>query len=179
VTDDAGWGLPDFLPPRVVRRALRDDARETIAARQAEEERERLAEARHSRAVALHCEMAEARGEDISAVAIATGRFSGRSVLDILAAAGAAGDRQDVIDQARLYREGAGDPAPLHVEVGEPRIISSPVKRSIASRSRHWQAWRERVAEAEAARLAVRADREALAHRNDLGIAAGTLRARP
>jgi hypothetical protein len=94
-------------------------------------------------------------------VALATGRIAGRSVGDILAAASAAADRDDVVTEARLHRDGYGDPESLtHVMVGEPRIVSSPVKRTIASRSRRWQGWQEKKAAAEAARRAVEADRD-------------------
>jgi hypothetical protein len=47
-----------------------------------------------------------------------------------------------------------------HIEVGEPVIISSPVKRKIASRSRHWQDWQAKKKAAEAARRAVEAERD-------------------
>ena len=161
MTEVAGWGAaPDFLPPSVARRALRDDAREAIAEKQAEAEREALAEERHSRAMTLYCQQAEARGEEISAVALATGKIRGRSVQDILTAAVAAADRADVITEARLHRDGHGDPEPLHVEFGEPVIAVSPVKRSILTRSRHWQEWQEKKKAAEAARRAVEADRD-------------------
>jgi hypothetical protein len=65
-----------------------------------------------------------------------------------------------VITEARLRREGHGDPDPLHVEVGEPVIIASPIKRTIASRSRRWQEWQEKKRAAENARRAVEASRD-------------------
>jgi len=147
------------------------DAKEAVAAREAEAEQEAHREALHQRALSLYAQQAEARGELLSAVALATGQVPGRTIGDILAAAVASADREDMVTEARLRREGHGDPEPLHVEVGEPLILASPVKRSIANRSRRWQAWRERVAEAEAARKAVEDDRAAFASRNDIGLA--------
>lgn len=96
MTETAGWGVPSFLPPGVARRMVHADAQEAIAAKQAEAERELLAEERHSRAMALYCQQAEARGEEISALALATGQVRGRSVQDILTAASAAADCADV-----------------------------------------------------------------------------------
>jgi hypothetical protein len=142
MTETAGWGVPDFLPPAVARRMVRADAQEAVAAKQAEAERELLAEERHSRAMALYCQQAEARGEEISALALATGQVSGRSIADILAAAVAAGDREDWVTEARLHREGHGDPEPLHVEFGEPRLLApaarSSTGRAIATRARRF-----------------------------------------
>jgi hypothetical protein len=71
-----------------------------------------------------------------------------------------------VIAEARLHREGHGDPEPLHVEFGEPRIAISPIKRSILTRSRHWQEWQDKRKAAEAARRAVEAE-------HDLGLVDG------
>ena len=158
MTEIAGWGVPGFLPPAVARRALRDDAREAIESKRAEAERELLAEERRSRAMALYAEQAELRGEVVTAMQLATGQVSGRSIADILAAASAAADRDDVITAARLHRDGHGEPERVHIEVGEPVIVASPVKRTIASRSRRWQDWQERKAAAEAAKRAVEAD---------------------
>jgi hypothetical protein len=177
----AGWGAaPSFLPPAVAVRMRQSDAKEAIAAREAEAEQETRREELHQRALSLYAEQATARGELLSAVALATGQVRGRSIADILEAARLAGDREDLVTEARLRREGHGDPAQLtHVEVAEPVILTSPVKRSIASRSRRWQAWREKVAAAEAARRAVEADRAAFASRNDIGLVDGvTIRPR-
>ena len=162
MTETAGWGAaPSFLPPAVARRALRDDAREAVAAKQAEAERELLAEERHSRAMALYCQQAEVRGEEISALALATGQVRGRSVQDILAAASAAADRADVVTEARLHREGHGAPEPLHVEFGEPVIqqARSETGRAIFHRARRFRAVleaRKALAEAERAAGATR-----------------------
>ena len=58
-------------------------------------------------------------------------------------------------------------------EVGEPVIAASPIKWSIASRSRRWVEWQEKKKAAENARRAVEASR-------DLGLVDGvTLHRRP
>jgi hypothetical protein len=167
MTETAGWGVPSFLPSNVARRMVHADAQEAIAAKQAEAERELLAEERHSRAMALYCQQAEVRGEEISALALATGQVRGRSVQDILTAASAAADRADVITEARLHREGHGDPEPLHVEFGEPNIIApaarSATGRKIATRARRfWDVL-------DARRQLVAAERAAEASKNDYG----------
>jgi hypothetical protein len=156
----AGWGTaPSFLPPAVAARATRDDAREAVEARHAEAERERQAEERHQRAIALYAQQAELWGEVVTAMQLATGQVSGRSIADILAAASAAADRDDVITAARMHREGHGDPEPLHVEFGEPRILAPAARGSvgqkIASRSRRFTDWQEKRKAAEAARRAL------------------------
>ena len=170
MTETAGWGVPGFLPPRVARRMLQDDAREALAARQAEQEREQRAEERHSRAMTLYREQAEARGEEFSALALATGQVRGRSVQDILAAASAAADRDDMITEARLHREGHGDPEPLHVFVDEPVLAGrsvTPTGRAIATRARRFRAVLD------ARRQLAAAERAAEASKHDHGLIPG------
>jgi hypothetical protein len=169
MTETAGWGVPAFLPPAVARRALRDDAAEVREARRAEAERERLAEERHQRALSLAVEQAAQRGEEISAMALATGQVRGRSVEDVLAAASAAADRNDVIAAARLHREGHGDPEPLHVEFGEPVILHarSETGRKIFNRARRFADLLE------ARRKLAAAEKAAAASRNDYGLVDG------
>jgi hypothetical protein len=168
MTEVAGWGVPGFLPPAVVRRMARDDAAETRQARLDEAEREQLAEERHARAVTLAVQQAEARGEVLDTMALARGEVRGRSIPEILAAAAAAGAAADRGDEMRAWRDGHGQPEPLHVFVGEPVLAASPIKRTIASRSRRWQDWQEKRKVAEAARRAVEADR-------DLGLPGGAV----
>jgi hypothetical protein len=158
MSETAGWGVPSFLPPGVARRAAQDDAREAIEAKHAEAEREVLAEERHSRAMAAYCQQAELRGEVVTAMQLATGQVPGRPISAILEAARQAGDRDDVVTAARLHQQGHGEPERVHVEVAEPVILSSPVKRTIASRSRHWREWQERKTAADNARAAVKAE---------------------
>jgi hypothetical protein len=168
MSETAGWGVPDFLPPAVARRMLRDDAAETRQARLDEAEREQLAEERHARAVTLAVQQAEARGEVLDTMALARGEVRGRSVSEILAAAVAASAVADRGDEMRVWRDGHGEPEPVHVFVGEPVLAASPVKRTIASRSRRWQDWQDKRKAAEAARRAVEADR-------DLGLVDGAV----
>jgi hypothetical protein len=118
----AGWGVPSFLPQAVAMRMRQADAQEAVAAGEAEDEAETHREELRQRHLGLYAQQAAARGELVSAVALATGQVSGRTVADILAAGAAAGDREDLVTEARLRREGHGDPEPLHVEFGEPTI---------------------------------------------------------
>ena len=137
-----GWGIPGFLPPAVARRIARDDAREAVEARRCEADRQDRAEAARERGLTLAAEQAQQRGEELTAWALARGQVTGRSVTDILAAARAAGDRDDAITAARLHRDGHGEPARVHIEVGEPVIHSaakSPSARAAWNRLRHWQ----------------------------------------
>jgi hypothetical protein len=167
MTETAGWGVPDFLPPAVARRMLRDDAREVREAKQAEAERETRAEERHQRAMALYAEQAELRGEVVTAMQLASGQVPGRPIAAILEAARQAGDRDDVITAARLHREGHGEPERVHVEVAEP-VILAPAARSIAGRAiatrarRFWDVL-------EARRKLAAAERAAEASKNDYG----------
>ncbi len=160
MTETAGWGTPSWLPPGIARRMAQESAREAREAKQAEREQETRREQVRERAMSLYVQQAEARGEVVTAMQLATGQVTGRPIADVFAAAIAAGDRDDVITEARLNRLGHGEPKRVHVEVGEPVIAGSPVKRSIASRSRHWQEYLARKAAAEAARRAVDADRD-------------------
>jgi hypothetical protein len=158
MTETAGWGAaPSFLPPAVARRALRDDAREAIEARRAEAEQEARREELRQRALSLYAEQATARGELVSAVALATGQVHGRSIAEILEAGRLAGEREDLVMTARLHREGHGDPEPLHVEFGEPRILTPAARSSIGLRifnraRRFGEAQRTRAAAEAAAR---------------------------
>jgi hypothetical protein len=160
----AGWGVPSFLPPAVAARALRDDAREALEARRAEDERERRAEERHSAAMALYAQQAEARGEVLDVMAMARGEVRGRSVQDILAAAVAASEVEDRRAEMWAWQQGHGEPERLHVDVGEPRLLA-PAARSatamaIFHRSRRFQDWLEKRKAAEAARRAVEAEHD-------------------
>jgi hypothetical protein len=140
MTETAGWGIPGWLPPAVAARALRDDAREAIEARRAEAECERRTEERHSAAMALYREQAEARGEVLDVMAMARGEVRGRSLEDILAAAVAASGVEDRRAEMRAWQQGHGEPERLHVEVGEPQLLApaarSATGRKIATRAR-------------------------------------------
>jgi hypothetical protein len=158
MSDLMGMGTPDWLPRSVVKRQLEEERLQRKAAR---EEEARLAsdhEARHQRALTLYKEQAEARGEEISVLDMAQGLVTGRSVGDILRAAEMASDAEDARQRAREAREGT--PPPVHINFDEPviHVPVSPVKRSIATRSRHFfEAVAARRA-AEAAQAKVDAD---------------------
>lgn len=153
-----GWGT-GWLPERIARRAALDDAREAREAREAEAERERRAEERHNRAVADYMADCQARGEQVDALALASGRLPGRTVADVLASARAAGDLDDRRTELRLHREGYGEPQKLHIEFGEPVIHGAPAARSgwlaVWHRNRRFTEWQQKRAEAEAARAAL------------------------
>jgi hypothetical protein len=168
----AGWGVAGQLPPAIQRRMALADAEEHRAEREQAAEREHLAEERHQRAMTLAVQQAEARGDVFDVMALARGEVRGRSVGDILAAAMAAAAVEDRRDGLRLHREGHGEPAKLHVEVGEPVIHHAPAARSgvgraIASRARHFRDLLE------ARRRAERAEQAVWESRNDYGLVDG------
>jgi len=78
----SGWDEAG-LPPRVARMVAQADAREAVEAKRAQAEREARNEAVHAEVVEFYRQQAEARGEDITALEVATGRVSGRSLADI------------------------------------------------------------------------------------------------
>jgi hypothetical protein len=107
-------GSASWLPPSVQRRHHFDDAAEARATRAEERDRADRAEAAADRAVAAYRAAAEARGDSVSAMALATGEGIGRSLQDVLGDAIAAGDREDARSAARDRRQewlGAGEPS--------------------------------------------------------------------
>ena len=175
MSEVAGWGIPPWLPERVARRCVRDDATEAKAAREAELAREERAEARRAEVMAAYVSERHALGDSVDLMALAQGASPGRTIADILAAAVAAGDREDMVTEARLRRDGHGGPEPLHVEFGEPVLLQarSETGRKIFNRARHFRdmlAARHQLAEAE---------RAAEASRHDYGLVDGvTIRPR-
>lgn len=164
MTETGGWGsAPGFLPPAVALRARQADAKEAVAARQAEDDAETHREELRQRHLGLYAQQAAARGELVSAVALATGQVPGRTVGEILAAGAAAGDREDLVTEARLHREGHGEP--VHIEVGEPVIqqARSETGRKIFNRARRFRDMLEARRQLEAA------EKAAAASRNDYG----------
>ena len=113
---EQGWAA--WLPPTAQRELAREDALEAAEARRAEEERQAAAEAWHERNLAMYRAQAEARGEEITAIALAAGRVTGRPIAAVFADAQRAADAQDARDAARARREGDG--GRLHIEVGDP-----------------------------------------------------------
>jgi len=97
--------VPDFLP-LATRRALHaEEIREHREAKEAEAERERLAEAHRSSNLAMFKDMAEARGQHISAMELASGQVAGRTLGDIFAEASAMADMADAREAARERRD--------------------------------------------------------------------------
>jgi hypothetical protein len=169
VTKLAGWGIPPSLPPAIRMRMEQADAQERLADKEAEEQQEARREELRQRNLGLYAAQAAARGELISAVALAQGRVSGRTVTEILDAGRMAGDQEDVVAAARAHREGHGVPEPLHIEVGEPVLLQarSAIGRKIFNRARHF-------ADLMAARRElVAAEKAAVASRNDYGLVEG------
>ena len=113
----SGWDEAG-LPPRVARMVAQADAREAVEAKRAQAEREARNEAVHAEVVEFYRQQAEARGEDITALEVATGRVSGRSLADIFADAQQAGDFEDAVAAARAARETGSGPVPVFA--GEP-----------------------------------------------------------
>jgi hypothetical protein len=135
------------------------DARDAVESKRAEQERERRAEEYQAQTTEFYRQQAELRGEEISALDVATGRVSGRSLAEIFEDARQAGDREDVLAAARLSR--AGGSGPLHLMAGdEPLIHASsrtrgPVGRALDNRRRRFDDRRaaERAAAAAQASL--------------------------
>jgi hypothetical protein len=140
MTETAGW-FAGQLPPRVAARLMAEDAREAVESRRSSEAREFAAEQWRDRNMAMAREQAEARGEVISAMALATGQVPGRTVADIFRSALAASEREDAVDAARLHRYGHGEPEKLHVFVGDPVIhhARSETGLRLANRYRRWK----------------------------------------
>jgi hypothetical protein len=117
MSDQEGFG---WLPPSVARRMAAEEQRERREAREAERARQAHAEAAQDRAVALYAAQAQARGEDLGAMQLASGRGLGRTVEETLADAVAAADHQDAREGARAKREAGAELA--HVEVGHVEV---------------------------------------------------------
>jgi hypothetical protein len=120
---------------------MAEEAHERVQAAAEEQARADRAEAWRDRNMAMAREQAEARGEVISAIALATGQVRGRTVQDIFRSAIEASARQDAVDAARLRRDGEGAPERLHVFVGEPVIHAARSERGLVmfNRFRRWK----------------------------------------
>jgi hypothetical protein len=137
MTELAGFGIPDFLPLATREVLAAEEIRE---ARDAEREREQRAEIKRSAALAMYKDQAEARGEHVSALALATGQVTGRSTAEIFAAATAMADMDDAREAARQRR---ADSERLNlcfpgmpVSRSEPK---TPEDREVANILRHYQ----------------------------------------
>ena len=148
-----------------VRRAQYLEAQaEDEEAREAEAEREEAVERTADQALTQAAREAEARGETLDVMALARGEVRGRAVGGILTAAVEASAAADRGDQLRLQREGTG--APVHIEVGEPRLHRAPAARSARALEMFHRYRRFR----EARRAAEAAQRAAAASRDDFGL---------
>jgi hypothetical protein len=136
VSDDyAGFGLPDFLP-LATRKALQaEQAREHREAREAEAERELQIEARRSADLAMFRDQAEARGQHVSAMELATGQVAGRTIEDIFAEATVMADMADAREAARERREDGerlnfcfDSPPATRAETAEGREVRNTVR---------------------------------------------------
>jgi len=138
VSDDlAGFGVPDFLP-LATRRALHaEEIREHREAKEAEAERERRAEARRSANLAMFKDMAEARGQHISAMELASGQVAGRTLGDIFAEASAMADMADAREAARERRD-SGQRLNLCIDSPAATRAESPESRAVLNTVRHY-----------------------------------------
>ena len=98
----AGFG---WLPASVQRRMAVEDQAERREARDAEREREARREEAADKTLAAYRAAAEARGEVVSAMALATGQGIGRSIQDVFGDALAASEREDGRAAARQRHE--------------------------------------------------------------------------
>ncbi len=92
-------------PARSLRWMEAEAAAERREARRAEAERQDRAEQAAETALAMYRSQAEARGEVVSAVALARGEIGGRTAAEVLADAQGAADREDARQAARDRRE--------------------------------------------------------------------------
>ena len=124
----AGFGL-DWLPASVQRRMAASDAAEARQERAEEQERELHREAAAERAHLAYRATAEARGEYVSAVALARGEAGGRSLAEIFQGVEAAADRED----ARLGAQERKERTDLgYVERGPLGLLAVERVRGVA-----------------------------------------------
>ena len=151
MSEMAGFGPGAWLP-RTVQLAWRLEAQEEQRqARQAEAERAARAEARRSADLTLAAAMAAARGEVADPVAVASGRITGRTALDVLREAGAAADRQDARAEFEARRD-RGEQLNLMGELEPPATRSAPTTATARAAERTDEKFRASVAAASEAR---------------------------
>jgi hypothetical protein len=109
MTDQADWGVPDWLPLAAQRNLIHEAAQQRAEAKRAELERADHADRAHDKALAAYREAAEARGEYVSAVDVAAGRVPGRTVADVFRGALEAGEREDARAAVRDRRAAQGE----------------------------------------------------------------------
>jgi hypothetical protein len=146
-------GILGLLSDRTRRQIADAEARERAQSARDAEVAEVWREAVHQQALRVYVEMAQGRGEDLSAADIAMGRVSGRSIQEILAAAVAAAAEQD---RAEVYRGSRQSAELVHVNVAEP-VLHEPVaarsgiRLALHNRMRHFADRREAQRRADAA----------------------------
>jgi hypothetical protein len=92
--------------------------------------------------MAMAREQAEARGEVISAMALATGQVPGRTVADIFRSALAASEREDAIAAARASREGA---QPVHIDYFADPVLHTARSEKGLRMFHRYRRWRDAV----------------------------------
>jgi hypothetical protein len=98
-------GPGSWLPAGVQRRLAVEEQAERREARNAEQEQAERAEQSHDKALNAYRAAADARGEVVSAMALATGQGIGRSIGDVFADARLAAEREDGRAAAKQRRE--------------------------------------------------------------------------
>jgi hypothetical protein len=143
----------DWMSDRLRRQIAALDAQEQAAAVREERDREAKRETAHERALQAYKVMADARGEDVTAMDLAMG-FGGRTMAEVIDHARAQSDREDAAEAAREARQGQ---ARVPIFVGEPQIVEavSPQKRQLLNRSRRWREYQDRRRSADAAKAAM------------------------
>jgi hypothetical protein len=119
MTEQADWGVPDWLPLAAQRNLIHEAAQQRADAARAEKARDARNEAAHEQALQAYRQAAEARGEYVSALELAAGEVTGRTVADVFASALEAAEHEDARAAARERRERQGE---VPVLVGEPSI---------------------------------------------------------
>jgi hypothetical protein len=119
MTEQADWGVPDWLPLAAQRNLIHEAAQQRADAVRAERDLEGRRDRLHDEALQAYRQAAEARGEYVSALELAAGEVAGRTVQDVFASALEAAEREDARSAARERRERQGE---AHVEFGEPVI---------------------------------------------------------
>lgn len=112
----------DWLPDRVRRAQAIEAQREAREGRDAERARQERADTGHDRALAAYRAGADQRGEEVTAMALATGQDIGRTLGDVLGDAQLAAEREDGRATAR-ERHQRDDVE--YIGGAEPRIHAS------------------------------------------------------
>lgn len=129
--------IPGWLPRSTQKATRAEEVRERREARDAELEREQLAEAKRSAAMALYAEQAEQRGEYVSALQMATGQVAGRTAAEVLAAAAVMADREDARAEWQERRE-AGERLNLCFDSPPATRAESPESREVLNTVRRY-----------------------------------------